>query len=157
MVTLAVVLLVIAIILFAVEVFIPGFGVFGITGVILAVFSCVLTVLYVPFGAFIVLGEALFLGAAVYSLFQYITKKQLHGKLILEESLDYENQEIGDPESFMGKEGMALTALRPFGTVDFNGVTMEVTSIGPYINEGSRVKVTGATKQKITVQQVGRN
>jgi membrane-bound ClpP family serine protease len=150
---LPILLLAIGAALLCAEMFMPGFGVCGITGVVLIIISSVITVLTVPYGIFIVLGEVGLVGVTMTMAFNYIRKRQLYGKLILDETLNYEEKEIGDLDFFMGKEGVAKTALRPFGSVDFNGVAIEVCSDGTYIPEATKVRVVSVSNQKIVVKQ----
>jgi membrane-bound ClpP family serine protease len=139
------------------EIFMPGFGVFGISGVIMLVISAVITVIVVPYGIFILLGEAVLVGIVIYYFADYVKKKQLHGKLILDETLGEVQKDIGDLSYFLGKEGVSKTTLRPFGMVDFNGVSIEVCSDGTYVPENKHVKVTAIKESTIIVKQLNAN
>lgn len=152
MTALPIVLLLIGAGLFCAEMFIPGFGVCGVTGIILVVISAVITIATVPAGLFIVLAEISVLAAVVAVIFNYIKRTQLHGKIVLDETLAEDAKAIGDPEYFLGKEGVAKTTLRPFGEAEFNGVTVEVVSDGKYIPINTRIKVTAVEGQRIIVQ-----
>lgn len=153
MITLCVILLVLGILCLVAEMFIPGFGVCGISGVVLMIVSAALAVMYVPYGWMFVSLETVLLAVVVWFMFNFIKKKQLHGKLIMDETLNEDIPQIGDLHFFMGKEGITKTPLRPFGEVDFNGVSIEVSSNGAYIEQGRRVKVTELQKNKIIVTE----
>lgn len=146
-----------AIVLFIVEMFFPGFGIFGFFGVISFVASVFITIVYVQFGFVIVLVEVASLAVIGLIAYDYIKKKQLHGKIILDETYDNEESEIGSLDYFMGKEGMTKTPLKPFGTADFNGTSIEVYSDGAYIPEHKRVKVIDISQRKIIVKQLDVN
>ncbi len=142
----AVLLMTVGIILLCIEVAMPGFGVLGISGFAFVLISAVVTILNVPFGLFIVAGELALLFVVALILFKYIRKNQFYGKIILDENLNDEQKPIGDYNAFLGKTGAAKTSLRPHGTVDFNGLSIDVFSDGSYIPEGARVKVVDVSQ-----------
>lgn len=147
-------LLLLGTILICVEMFIPGFGVCGISGLVLIALASIVTCFTIPLGPFIVLGELAILGVVVVVVFNYLKRKQLHGKIILDETLEYEKKDIGDLEYFIGKEGFTKTSLRPFGMADFNGITVEVCSDSVYIPEKTKIKVAEVSNRKIIVKQI---
>jgi membrane-bound ClpP family serine protease len=155
MVQLCIALLILGIICLIVEMFMPGFGVFGISGIALMVVSGILAVMYVPYGWFIVAGEITLLALMMAFMFTYIRKKQLHGRLIMNENLNEDTPLLGDLDSLIGKEGVTLTSLRPFGVAEFNGVKMEVSSSGPFIDKGNKIFVSEVEKNKVIVNLKG--
>ncbi len=154
MVTLVLILLILGVTLLCIELFAPGFGLLGISGIILFIVSSVLTVLYIPMGLMIVLAELIVLAIAMYAIVSYVRKKQLYGKLILNETLNTDQTDIGDLSFFMGKEGVTKTTLRPFGIADFNGIHLEVCSDGPYVPQKRKVKVCEIVKNKVVVRMI---
>jgi membrane-bound serine protease (ClpP class) len=153
MITICLMLLILGLICLVAETFIPGFGVFGISGIALMVAAAVLAVMYVPFGWFFVLAEGALLALLLFLMFRHIKKRQLQGKLIMNETLNEDTPQMGDLNFFLGKEGVAKTSLRPFGDVDFNGVNAEVSTSGEYVDKGSRVKVVEIQHNKIIVTE----
>ena len=151
MAVLPILLLIIGTILICIEMFIPGFGICGISGILLVVASAVITVTSVPFGIFIVLAQISAIAVIIYVVFQYAKHKQLYSKIILDETLAEDVHPIGDLEYFIGKEGVTRTPLRPFGEAIFNGVPLEVVTNGSYIAENVRVKVTSVDGQRVIV------
>jgi membrane-bound ClpP family serine protease len=147
-------LLIIGAVFLVAEAFIPGFGFFGISGIVLIIVSSIMTIVGIKYGVFMVVGEVAALSLFMFILLQYVKKSQLYGKIILDETLNYEEKEIGGTDYFFGKEGITKTPLKPFGTVDFNGVSIEVYSDGSYIQEKKKVKVIDVTKNKIIVRQL---
>jgi membrane-bound ClpP family serine protease len=133
------------------EIFISGFGILGVSGIALMVVSAVLAVLYVPFGWVFVLAEAAVLAVLLFMLVKFIKRRQLQGKLFMKDTLEEDVPQIGDPASFVGKVGCAKTALLPFGDADFNGLSVEVMSDGPYIEKGTKVKVAEIRQSRIVV------
>ena len=62
-----------------------------------------------------------------------------------------------DVKGFVGREGKTVTLLRPSGDVDFNGVRMQVSSDGPFIEKGVKVRVIETHGNKIVVREVEEN
>ncbi|NLC18962.1 MAG: serine protease, partial [Clostridiales bacterium] len=52
-----------------------------------------------------------------------------------------------------GKQGIAITDLRPSGTADFEGMNYDVISEGRYIVKGAKLKVVKVQGSKIIVKQ----
>jgi len=153
MLTVCLVLLLIGVGLLIIEMFIPGFGVCGVTALILLALSAVLAVIYVPYGWVFVSLEALVITGLLLLIFRYF-KKNMQGKLVLGENLNEDSDRYSGMDSFLGREGVARTTLRPFGTVDFNGVLVDSCSEGEYIEKGRRVKVVEVKNQRVTVSQI---
>ena len=153
MLYLSIFLLILGAVLFIIEMFIPGFGIFGASGIICVVASSVITVMTMQFGYLIVIGELFLVVLVFFGFFRYIKSKQLYGKLILNETLNVEEREIADPEFFLNKVGITKTPLKPYGSVDFNGVAINVFSDGEYIQGNEKVKVVSVFENKIIVKR----
>jgi membrane-bound serine protease (ClpP class) len=158
MLQLVVILLVVGMVALVIEMLAPGFDgfIFGIIGICALVASAILTVIYVPFGWFFVAGGATILFLAGYFVFNYFRKRQLHGHLILNDTLAKELPQI-DLTGLIGKEGVTVTMLRPYGEADFNGTRIEVTSGGPMVNKGTKVRVVETEPKRIVVNVVNGN
>ncbi len=157
MMVIAGILLLIGCGLIVAEIFIPGFGVCGIMGIVLLIASSALTIIASPLGIIIVGVELFIVFIISYFLFTYIKSKQLYGKIILNETLNVDKKEFGDLSYFFGKIGIAKTSLRPHGVVDFNGISVEVYSDGTYISENKEIKVVDIRDNKIIVKQTNSN
>lgn len=59
---------------------------------------------------------------------------------------------VDEQGALIGKTGRAVTMLRPSGKVEIDGRLVEVTSEGGFIAEGSEVEVIHASKQRIVVR-----
>ena len=158
MATLSIILLIVGVLAILIELMIPGFDGFvsGIVGILALVASAVIAVIYVD-GAWLLVG--LNLGIIAFSaavLFSFIKRKQLQGKIILNEALA-EDPPAVDFAGLVGKEGKAVTALRPYGEVDFNGIRVEVSSNGLMIERGARVRVVETQANKVIVSLVDGN
>ncbi|MCL2699247.1 MAG: hypothetical protein FWE68_02955 [Defluviitaleaceae bacterium] len=155
--TLPIILLILGTILICIEMFLPGFGICGIAGTALVIASGAITIATVPYGLFIVLAQVSAVAIVIYAAFVYAKRKQLHSKIILDETLAEDVNPIGGLEFFLGKEGVTRTPLRPFGEGVFNGASLQVVSDGSYIPENTRVKVTSVDGQRVLVAPVNNN
>ena len=153
MLTVSIVLMLIAAACMFAEASIPGFGFFGITGIVLLIASTVITIIYVPFGGFVILGEYAILAASAFGFYRWVKSKQIYGQLVLRETLNEDKPEFGDLSVFLGKEGVAKTTLRPVGVADFNGVSLEVTADCAYIPQNTRIKVTEVSRKMLYVRR----
>ena len=152
MVYLAGFLFVLAIAALVAEMFSPGTEIFGIFGIIALIVSAVLTVMFVPHGWFIVAGQVVILGLFLRFFIRQIRKRQLTGRIILNETLA--EDVTHDLAGFVGKAGVAATMLRPYGEVEFDGVRLEVSSGGPLIEQGERVRAVAIRESKLIVSAV---
>ena len=59
-----------------------------------------------------------------------------------------------DNSSYLGKEGVALTPLRPAGTIDIDGDRVDVVTEGDFLATGTKVKVIGLDGTRIVVRLV---
>lgn len=151
--------------LILVEVFvIPGFGVAGISGIILIVASLFLSMLGAdPFLDFNVVSAAIIkltigLAAALILIFllaKFLPKSNLFKKFVLSEE---EKAEAGYTSrstlsDLLGAEGVAITTLRPAGTAEINGKRVDVVTDSEYIEHGKRIVVTAVEGMRVVVKE----
>ena len=154
MLMLAIGLFVIAVLILFVDIYIEGFGPLGAVGLVLAAISLFISVAWVDFGGFIVLGKIALMVPSTFLFYRFLRARQLDGSLVLNETLNHDAVDVSGLEFFMGKEGVAVTALRPHGRADFNGANVEVCSQSKYIPSGKRVKVVDIQERRLFVQLV---
>lgn len=152
-------LFVVGIILIGFEIFvIPGFGVAGITGILLTVGSLILSLIRnVDFdfslsseseisGALMVVFVALVgfvIGAFLFG--RGMMNSPLFKRLILSDTL--ENAKTGIhtpatmPKDMLGSTGVAHSSIRPIGKAKIDGTLMDVKSMGAFIEEGSKIRI----------------
>ena len=157
-------------ILLAVEIFvIPGFGITGISGILLIVASLFLALVKHPMPktpvdvsrllqASYVVGTSLVATFLVASLsFRFMGKIPFLSKLVL---FSEEKGEEGyrsapvEMERFIGREGMTLTMLRPVGKAQFGDTIVDVVSEGELIEKGKRVEVIKVEGNRVVVSEV---
>ena len=162
------ILFVAGIILILLEIFvIPGFGVTGILGIICIIASLFLSLIgggNLPFVdtnqisiAIIQLASAL--AAALILLIilaRFLPKSTIFNKLVLshEENSDKGFVSSKSLSELIGKEGKALTTLRPAGMADFDGDKIDVVADGDYVQQGSRLKVLRVEGSKVVVREI---
>lgn len=156
----------VGVVLIILEVFvIPGFGVTGIAGILLLVFSLGAALvgnigLTFPTGGEMI--RAIWTMAAtlvlsillIVSLVRYLPSNQRFKRLVLMTSSDKGAvlmPATHTPE-LVGKEGTAVTPLRPGGLVSINGDNIEVVSRSGYIDKGTKVKVTAVHGKTVEVE-----
>lgn len=155
MIYLAIALFILGLSLLITELVVPGFGVPGIAGIVSLILSItVMVVAYPVYGIFIAIGVIGAVMLKILMLRKWLSSKQIQGKIILEDVVATEKPEYEDLDYFLGKEGITLTPLKPYGTVDFSGVRIETFSVGPYVPAKVKVKVVEVTNNKIMVEQV---
>lgn len=141
------------------EVFMPGFGLPGISGIVLEVVSIVL--MYRSYGGLAALGLTIIILAVMGIVISIALRSASKGRLskssiILNESETVEDgySAIKDMDVFLGKEGITTTVLRPTGMAEFDGVKLNVVSDGEYIEKDVRVRVDHVEGVRIVVRRI---
>ncbi len=139
------------------ETFMPGFGVPGVTGIVLEIITLVLV--WFEHGPVATLAMLLIvllvLAIAISTSLRSITKGRLSKSSIVlsdTESNEEGYRSIEDLQVFMDKEGTATSVLRPTGIADFDGVRLNVSSEGDYIPAGTKVRIIKVEGAKILVR-----
>jgi membrane-bound ClpP family serine protease len=141
------------------EVFMPGFGVAGISGIVMEVISIVLT--YVKYGGLAALGLTVVIlaviGITISISLRSVTKGRLSKSHIILK--DRETSAEGylataDMEVFTGKEGESTTVLRPSGMAEVEGIRLNVVSEGEYIPKGTKVRVVRVDGARVVVRAI---
>lgn len=148
-----IILLIIGILLIITElIFIPGTTIFGIGGLLLTAAGVIMA--FVNFGSgpgFTVLGIS-FLVLLVLLLisFRYNTWDKLSLKSA---NTGRVNEEVKN-NLWKGDQGITLSALRPGGKAEFNDITVEVSTLGQYLEAGTQVRIIAIRDQRIFVEAV---
>ncbi|WP_412068341.1 NfeD family protein [Rubrivirga sp. IMCC43871] len=150
------------------EVFVtPGFGVFGIAGLVL-VLAALLVALIPNVGfkfpsdgeiarATTTLAAALVLLVLfTMSLGRMLPRSERLNRLVLAPELSaadgYTSADLG--ADLVGQIGTALTSLRPSGTADVDGRRVDVVSEGGFVSAGASVEVVRARGAVVVVREV---
>jgi len=136
------------------EMFDPGFGIFGIGG-ILSLIACVFVtaqtvvegiLLTVTFFVIILILLGIFL--------MLVSKGKLPSRFILKdaESKDDGYSGTDDLNYLSGKTGIVTTMCRPVGTVEFDGKKLDVVTQGEFIEKGQAVEVIEIEGNRVVVK-----
>lgn len=135
----------VGIVLLAIEVFMPGFGIPGIAGLILLAIGIAGT--WINFGALVGLGMTVailaLLGIAISISLKSARNGRFSRELILKDD-DEEDERLQaekDMQALVGEEGVTLTPLRPVGAAEFTCGKLNVSSDGEYIEKGTKVRI----------------
>ena len=151
------------------EIFIiPGFGIAGISGIILIFASIFLALLgskpfidmeRVSISIIQLSGAMLFALVGMFFLVKYLPKSTAFNKLVLSESEHAEKGFVSYPsdKDLVGKEGIAFTTLRPGGTAEINGRRIDVVAESEFITQGTKIKVVRVEGIKVVVTGVKEN
>jgi len=161
-----VVLFFLGVLLILAEVFIiPGFGVAGISGVVMVVFSLGASLIGNIGFTFPDSGEVtqailtlavtlVLLVVLMYSLGQYLPRLRTVNSLVLAPELDaisgYTSASTHD--ELVGRIGLALTALRPAGTAEIDGDRVDVVSQGTFVAAGEAIQVVNVRGSRVEVR-----
>lgn len=142
-------------VLLVIEMYIPGFGLAGISGSILMV-GGIIVMKPTPLQALILILISVILLSIAFSLAMYsISKGRLsRSKLVLNDALNQKESTAHDDLSyFVGKVGQTRTALRPAGIAEFDGVKLNVVSDGEFVNNQKHVRVERVEGNRIVVRE----
>lgn len=139
------------------EVFLPGFGLPGISGIILEFVTIYLT--WSNHGPVAALGMTIVILAVIAIAISIALKSAARGRLskssiILshEESPEEGYTATADMDVFLGKEGTTTTVLRPAGIAEFDGVRLNVVSEGEFIASNTKVRIEHVEGARIMVR-----
>lgn len=146
--------LLVGVALLVLEVFVPGFGLCGISGLILLTVGIVIT--WNTYGSVAGLAVTLIALALAGISISVSIKSAATGKL--SKSALILNQvtqpvEHEDTEELVGKEGITATVLNPVGIAEFDGVRLNVVSEGNYMAKGAKVRIAQIDGAKIIVRE----
>jgi membrane-bound serine protease (ClpP class) len=168
--SLELILFVLGLVLLILEIFvIPGFGVAGISGIVLIVASLVLSMQGFVIPSFewqknifrrnlLVVGAGVVSSIAAFSVLAYsLPKLRLFSHLTLETSQTadkgYTVQSPDESSTLVGKTGTAVTTLRPSGKAMFDEELMYVETEGEFAEAGVKVEIIEVSGNRIVVRK----
>lgn len=144
------------VILLIVEAFMPGFGVPGISGIILLLAGVAMT--WYEYGAMVGLGTTVAVLALVGVAISVSLKSASSGRLsksdLILNDTETPPSENADMQLLVGKEGVVKNTLRPVGTAEFDCGKLHVTSDGEYVSEGQKVRIVRVEGTQIFVNKI---
>ena len=153
-----IVLFIIGLLLILVEIFIiPGFGLVGIGGI-----AAILASIFLTFGNIIQATYSILIALSIsvigiFLLIKYIPSTRTWRKFVLSTE---QKKELGytvgtkDLKRLIGKEGFAITPLRPSGIAEVSDRKLDVITQGEYIISNSKIKIISVEGNKIVVEAI---
>ncbi|MBR1560903.1 MAG: hypothetical protein IJ646_11745 [Clostridia bacterium] len=139
------------------EMYIPGFGVPGVLGIVTMALGFILLRPTLQQGILLLVILAAALCVALVVLLLTASKGRIgRSKLVLND-VALKDADASDLSAYLGKRGVTRTALRPAGIADFDGVRLNVVSDGEFIAQGARVKVMNVAGNRIVVAEAADN
>ena len=154
LVILGIILIIAGFLLVGIEMAVPGFGAPGISGIVCLVGGVVLTAEDIEHGLTITLVVVVIL--AVMMTVAMVLFKRVKSPVILDTEVRSTEGyiSVSDLEYLVGKEGTAVTDLRPAGKCSIEGVEFDVRTEGRYIMRGDRVQISRIHENMIMVKEV---
>lgn len=152
-----VICLIVALVMFVIELFTPGVGIAGVTGLLALIAVVVMQLGWGhPQVAFYIIAIALLI--IILGLIWVIRSMQ-RGRLsksflvLKEHSSGSSVPEVDAAKTdLIGKSGVAISALRPSGIAEIDGRRLDVMTAGAFINKGETVTVIKAEGMHILVR-----
>lgn len=134
------------------EVFLPGFGLPGISGLVLLAAGVVMAALnHGMFIAVIILLIVIALLALVISwVMRCAAKGNCRSEIFLSEKDELSSKE--DMQVLVGRQGKTSSVLRPAGIGDFDGVRLNVVTEGGFIDKDVPIEIVSVDGTRIVVR-----
>lgn len=162
-----IVLFIAGVVLLIVEIFVvPGFGVFGILGVIFMVSGLFLGLLAdfplidwsdISFALIQLALSFIATGILMFILTKFLPKSDMWNRLILVKDIaGGSGYTSSEPEfgHLVGLKGEAMTDLRPSGTIKIENKRYDAVTGGEYIIKGSKIVIMTVAGSKVVVEEV---
>ncbi len=146
------ILAIIGLVLVVVEMLIPGFGVFGIMGGAGLVVTTILIAMEYGTAAFLIAVGLLILLFLI--IIKLLRTKNIYNKFILTERLETQDFDESTLQNLAGKEGVAITPLKPYGKGEFEGRQVDVFSNGEFIEKDKSIKIVDIRGKNVIVQEI---
>jgi len=143
-------------VLLVVEMCIPGFGLPGVMGSVLAVVG-VVAMQPTPLQAFVlvVIYVVLLCIALAICMHSAVRGRFANSRFVLNDTAtDAEQAQHNDLAYFIGKTGVTRTPLRPSGIAEFDGVKLSVVSEGEFVEKETNVRVDRVSGNRIVVSEM---
>lgn len=150
----SVILLITGFVLIGIEFTAPGISFPGIAGTICLVVAVFLTADSIVEGTLMTIFILAILGIMLGITLWLFAKGKIIKPLILTEEQTKSRGYISssDLEYLLGKEGIALTDLRPAGIGNFDGISFDVISEGQYISKDEPIIISQVKGSKLIVK-----
>lgn len=151
-------LIVSGIILLLIEMMIPGFGIFGLTGLLLFLWGIYDWMGGGPMALITVTVLSVIGVLLLWWIVSIFPNTRLGERLTLRLQSTKEKGYAShpDPNRWLGKVGETKTVLRPAGTMIVEGTFLDVVTDGEFYEPGTEVKIISVTGGRIVVRATDR-
>ena len=134
------------------EIFLPGFGLPGISGIVFLTAGVVLAALHhgLLLAVVILLVVIALLALVVSWVMRSAAKGECHSEIFLKEKDELHSRE--DMQVLIGKRGRTTSVLRPAGIGDFDGVRLNVVTEGGFIERDTPIEIVSVDGTRIVVK-----
>ncbi|MEA5026683.1 hypothetical protein SDC9_72796 [bioreactor metagenome] len=154
--TISIIFFLLGIILLIIEMFTPGFGIAGISGIILLIVDILLSAKTLEQGIWLAI--ALFLVIiCLFFIFLYLAAHgKLPKKLVLHDEANKQNgfNSSKDKKELLNQIGVTATDLRPAGIAVFDHQRYDVVSHGEFIERHKNIVVINVEGNRIVVKEI---
>ena len=147
---------IIGVIFVIVEILTPTVGIFAGVGIAAILYSLILA-MGGDINAMYMMAAALVVSVVIFALIiKKLPTSRLWNKLVLKNASTSTEGYVStiDYSPYLGKEGIALSELRPSGTADIDGSPVDVISEGSFIVKGSKIRVVKVEGVRIIVRKI---
>lgn len=145
---------IVGICLLSLELFIPSFGIIGVTGLALTIYSVMDSFVDKKTGLFVIIATGL---AVIISLTIFIKlgfRADLFADSILEtKEIKKEKKEKEDLKNLLGATGVTKTILRPTGRIEIDGNLYDGLARSEFIEENTVISVVDIREGRIIVKE----
>lgn len=152
----SIILFILGLILIIAELFVPG-GIIGFTGLGLVLLSILISGTSMKVMAVNLLIALLVAIIAMVIMMKIFGKKiTIFNKLVLKDATTTEQGYVSNPtrSELLGKTGIALTPLRPSGTVLIDDERIDAVTEGGFINENAKITVVKVEGVRVVVREI---
>lgn len=149
-----VLLFLLGVVLLLVEALLPAFGLVGLAGIGVIIYSVVMAS-ETPVAGLRTMAMSLFLsGLVILVSYRHLKKTGLWSQIVLQFAETREQGYVGpgDATHLVGKTGHTLTPLRPAGVAEIDGNRVDVVSEGGFVAQATAIKVVTVEGTRIVVR-----
>ena len=138
------------------EIFLPGFGLPGISGIVFIAAGVVLAAFHhgLLLAVVILLVVVALLALVVSWVMRSAAKGECHSEIFLKEKDELHSRQ--DMQVLVGKQGRTTSVLRPAGIGDFDGVRLNVVTEGGFIERDMPIEIVSVDGTRIVVRPIDR-
>ena len=139
-----------------IEILTPTVGLLAGIGVV-AIFYSLILAMGGDINAIYMMAISLVIAIIIFAIIiKKLPSSKLWKKIILTNTSSTEQGYVSsvDYSQYLNKEGIVLTELRPSGSVEIDGVPVDVVSEGKFISKGEKVRVVKIEGMRIIVRKI---